>query len=127
MAHAHKTPEIEVKRIYEKPAASDGARVLVDRLWPRGVRKDNAALAHWFREVAPSNELRRWFGHDPKRWEEFRRRYTKELEAKGAEKDAELAELHRLAKAGRLTLLYGAHDEAHNQAVVLRDFLLAGD
>jgi uncharacterized protein YeaO (DUF488 family) len=118
------TPDIRLKRVYEKPAKSDGTRVLVDRLWPRGVRKADAALAHWFREVAPSDGLRHWFGHEPSRWEAFRRRYAEELKAAEAAKDAELAELRRLAGAGRLTLLYGAHDEAHNQAVVLRDLLL---
>jgi uncharacterized protein YeaO (DUF488 family) len=127
MAKSAATPEIGIKRVYEKPAKSDGARVLVDRLWPRGVRKEDAALAHWFRDVAPSDALRRWFGHEPSRWEDFRRRYEDELRAKEAAKDKELAELRQLAQAGRLTLLYGAHDEAHNQAVVLRDFLLGGD
>jgi uncharacterized protein YeaO (DUF488 family) len=124
MAKPHATPDIKVKRVYEKPAKSDGTRVLVDRLWPRGIRKADAALAHWFRDVAPSDELRRWFGHEPSRWEGFQRRYSEELKAKEASDDAELAELKRLAEAGRLTLLYGAHDEAHNQAVVLRDLLL---
>jgi uncharacterized protein YeaO (DUF488 family) len=100
--------------------------VLVDRLWPRGVRKADAALAHWFRDVAPSDALRRWFGHEPSRWEGFQRRYTEELKEKEASDDAELAELKRLAGTGPLTLLYGAHDEAHNQAVVLRDLLLKG-
>lgn len=112
--------DVRIKRIYEKPAASDGTRVLVDRLWPRGVRKDEAALAHWFRDVAPSPELRRWFNHDVARWDAFRRRYTEELEAKGAQ----LEELRRLAQAGRLTLLFAARDEEHNDAVVLRDALL---
>lgn len=124
MAKSSARLDIRLKRVYEEPAESDGTRVLVDRLWPRGIRKADAALAHWFREVAPSDGLRRWFGHEPSRWEAFRRRYAEELKAAEAAKDAELAELRRLAGAGRLTLLYGAHDEAHNQAVVLRDLLL---
>jgi uncharacterized protein YeaO (DUF488 family) len=121
------TLDIRIKRVYEKPAESDGARVLVDRLWPRGVRKAEAALAHWFRDVAPSDALRRWFGHEPKRWAGFQRRYADELKAADEPKEEQLAELRRLAGAGRLTLLFGARDEAHNEAVVLRDFLLAGD
>jgi uncharacterized protein YeaO (DUF488 family) len=117
--------DIELKRVYEKPAESDGTRVLVDRLWPRGVRKADAALAHWFRDVAPSDELRRWFGHDPTKWKEFRRRYVAELRADENARER-LIELRRLAAAGRLTLLFGARDEEHNEAIVLRDMLLAG-
>ena len=121
------TLDIRIKRVYEKPAESDGARVLVDRLWPRGVRKAEAAFAHWFRDVAPSDALRRWFGHEPKRWTGFQRRYADELKAADEPKEEQLAELRWLAGSGRLTLLFGARDEAHNEAVVLRDFLLAGD
>jgi uncharacterized protein YeaO (DUF488 family) len=126
MTKSQRSLDVRVRRVYEEPAASDGTRVLVDRIWPRGVRKADAALAHWFRDVAPSDALRRWFGHDPRKWDEFQRRYTEELKAREAASEPELAELRRLAGAGPLTLLYGAHDETHNQAVVLRDVLLRG-
>ncbi|HEX5305006.1 MAG TPA: DUF488 domain-containing protein [Dyella sp.] len=110
---------IEVKRIYAPVSADDGYRVLVDRLWPRGVSKEHAALDEWLREVAPSPALRRWFGHDPARWEGFRHRYAAELD--------DLAEHWRplAARAAhhRLTLLYGARDEAHNHALVLKSYL----
>jgi len=112
---------IRVKRVYEKPAAADGVRVLVERLWPRGVRKADARVDRWMKEVAPSTELRKWFGHDPARWEEFVRRYTAELR----ERPDELAELRRLARAGTLTLVYAARDETHNSAVVLARILRA--
>jgi uncharacterized protein YeaO (DUF488 family) len=113
--------DIRIKRAFEKPSGDDGLRVLVDRLWPRGLRKDDAAIDLWLKDLAPSAELRIWFGHDPGRWEEFRRRYLAEL----ALKTALLDELRRSAAGRRLTLIYAAKDEAHNQAVVLRD-LLAG-
>lgn len=111
---------VSIKRAYEPPASSDGVRILVDRLWPRGVTKTDAHITQWMKEIAPSNELRKWFGHDPDRWEEFRRRYRAEL----AQKRGLMAELRSLARKGRLTLVYSAHDEAHNQAVVLREALL---
>lgn len=111
--------DIRTKRIYEAAAEQDGARVLVDRLWPRGIRKADAGLHAWMKDVAPSNELRRWFGHDPARWEGFRTRYRAELE--GA--DEALKPLLELVRKGRVTLLYGAHDEQHNQAIVLAEFL----
>ncbi|GAA5234487.1 DUF488 domain-containing protein [Verticiella sediminum] len=111
--------DIRTKRIYEAAVDDDGARVLVDRLWPRGIRKADAHLHAWMKDVAPSNELRRWFGHDPERWEAFRTRYRAELEHAG---DA-LRPLLDLAREGRLTLLYGARDEKHNQAVVLAELL----
>ncbi len=111
---------IVLKRAYEPAAADDGSRVLVDRLWPRGVAKADAKLDAWMKEIAPSTELRKWFGHDPARWEEFRKRYRDELDAHG---DL-IAELRSLARKGRLTLVYSAHDEAHNDAVVLRERLL---
>lgn len=111
---------VSIKRAYEPPAPRDGTRILVDRLWPRGVTKSNAHIAQWMKEIAPSNELRKWFGHDPERWEEFRRRYRAEL----AQKRELMTELRMLARKGRLTLVYSAHDEAHNQAVVLREALL---
>ncbi len=108
-----------VKRIYAPPAPEDGARVLVDRLWPRGISKAHAALGLWARDVAPSTGLRRWFNHDPALWAEFRRRYRAELRAN----DAALAPLRTLARQGPVTLLYAARDEDHNEAVVLRDYL----
>ncbi len=110
---------IQLKRAYEPPEASDGARVLVDRLWPRGISKEAAHLDLWLREIAPSTELRRWFGHDPERWEEFRRRYRKEL----ADQPDLVEQLRALAKKGTLTLVYGAKDEEHNDAVVLQQLL----
>ncbi|HEX5461009.1 MAG TPA: DUF488 domain-containing protein [Steroidobacteraceae bacterium] len=111
---------VSIKRAYEPPASSDGTRILVDRLWPRGVTKTDAHITQWMKEIAPSNELRKWFGHDPERWGEFRRRYRAEL----GQKRELMAELRSLARKGRLTLVYSAHDEAHNQAVVLREALL---
>jgi len=111
--------EVRLKRAYEPAAPSDGVRVLVDRLWPRGVSKAKAAIDHWLRELAPSHELRRWFGHDVDRWDEFRRRYRAELE----QHSEALEQLRQLAREGRITLVFGARDEAHNDAVVLRDIL----
>ncbi len=111
---------VKLKRAYEPPAAEDGTRVLVDRLWPRGVSKEHAALDQWMKEIAPSTELRKWFGHDPVRWEEFGRRYAAELHA-----NAELLDqLRSLARQGPMTLVYSAHDEIHNDAIVLREILL---
>ena len=114
--------DVRLKRAYEPPAASDGYRVLIDRLWPRGVRRDGARLDEWARDLAPSGELRRWFGHDPARFAEFRRRYTAEL----AGQEEKLRELRRRARHGTLTLVYAAHDEKHNDAVVLAEILSAG-
>lgn len=111
---------IKMKRAYVAPAAEDGTRILVDRLWPRGVAKEAAAIDHWVKEIAPSNELRKWFGHDPSRWDEFRRRYTAELERHGEQLDL----IRQLAREGQITLVYAARDELHNDAVVLRDVLL---
>lgn len=111
--------EIRLKRAYDPPAASDGTRILVDRLWPRGLRKADAAIDHWEKEVAPSDELRRWFGHDPARWDEFRRRYRAEL----AGNAAAVADLRARIGKGPATLVYSARDEAHNQAVVLKELL----
>jgi len=106
---------IRLKRAYEPPAPSDGRRILVDRLWPRGLSKKRAALDEWRRELAPSAALRRWFGHDPKKWREFRRRYKQELRAR-----ADLVrEIATLASRRRVTLVYGARDESHNDAIVL--------
>jgi uncharacterized protein YeaO (DUF488 family) len=114
--------DVRLKRAYEPPAASDGYRVLIDRLWPRGVKREGARLDEWARELAPSGDLRRWFGHDPERFGEFRRRYTAEL----ADQDEKLRELRRRARQGTLTLVYAAHDQEHNDAVVLAEILRAG-
>jgi uncharacterized protein YeaO (DUF488 family) len=114
--------DVRLKRAYEAPAASDGYRVLIDRLWPRGVKREGARLDEWARELAPSGELRRWFGHEPERFEEFRRRYTAEL----AGQTEKLRELRRRARHGTVTLVYAAHDEDHNDAVVLAEILRVG-
>ncbi len=111
---------MRAKRVYEPATREDGVRVLVDRVWPRGVSKSKAAIDHWMKDVAPSTALRKWFGHDPERWTEFRRRYRKEL----AEHPELLKELRALARKGPLTLVYSARDEQHNQAVALREQLL---
>ncbi|GBQ23627.1 DUF488 domain-containing protein [Gluconacetobacter sacchari] len=111
--------EIGLKRVYDAPEPDDGARVLVDRLWPRGMRKDALKMDLWLKDVAPSPDLRHWFGHDPDRWAEFRTRYRQELEAG----NPDIARLVALAAGEKVTLLYAAHDEAHNHALVLRDFL----
>lgn len=113
---------IRLKRAYEAPTAADGTRILVDRLWPRGVRKADAGIDRWEKDLAPSTALRKWFGHDPDRWHEFRRRYAEELS-----RQAEVLEqLRILARSGPITLVYAARDPAHNDAVVLREILLHG-
>ncbi len=114
--------DIRLKRAYDGPAATDGYRVLVDRLWPRGVARDDARLDAWMKELAPSTELRRWFAHDPSRFAEFRRRYVDELRGQRPA----LAELRRRARAGTLTLVYAARDAEHNDAVVLAEVLRRG-
>jgi uncharacterized protein YeaO (DUF488 family) len=108
-----------LKRVYEPPAKDDGLRVLVDRLWPRGVKKDEAAVDLWLKDIAPSPELRRWFGHVPRKWQEFSRRYRAELSGKASE----IETLRKRVGRARVTLLYGAKDTEHNQAVVLKRFL----
>lgn len=110
---------VKLKRAYEQPAPSDGVRVLVDRLWPRGLDKRQVAAGIWLKDAAPSDALRRWFGHDPNRWDAFRAKYRAELARRG---DL-LAQLDQLRRRGPLTLVYSARDEAHNQAVVLREVL----
>lgn len=112
---------VRLKRAYDDPSPEDGTRVLVDRLWPRGVSKANAAIDYWAKEIAPSPELRQWFGHDPDRWQEFRRRYRREI---GMHAD-ELDRLRNLVRTGTVTLVFGARDEEHNDAVVLREVLLS--
>ncbi len=110
---------IKLKRVYEKPAKADGTRILVDRLWPRGLTKAEAKLDLWLKEIAPSTELRKWFGHDPKKWKEFRRRYREELKSH----PDELKLIKSKTKEGAVTLLYGARDQEHNEAVVLQELL----
>ena len=114
---------LRLKRAYEPAAPDDGTRILIDRLWPRGVSKAKAALDDWVKEVAPSTELRKWFGHDPARWTEFQRRYRVELRGQSEALDR----IRDLARTGVVTLVYSAHDEQHNDAVVLRSVLLGGD
>jgi uncharacterized protein YeaO (DUF488 family) len=114
--------DVRLKRAYDRASASDGYRVLIDRLWPRGVTREQARLDEWARELAPSAELRSWFGHDPSRFAEFRRRYNAELIAQ----KGKLRELRRRARNGRLTLVYGARDTEHNDAVVLAAVLRRG-
>ncbi len=110
---------ISLKRAYETPSPADGPRVLVERLWPRGLSKEKADVDVWLKEVAPSTELRRWFGHDPAKWEEFRRRYREELR----ERPEELQSLRSLVEAGPVTLVYGSRDQEHNAATVLNEML----
>jgi uncharacterized protein YeaO (DUF488 family) len=112
---------VTIKRAYDTPSRTDGCRILVDRLWPRGVRKDQLGIEKWMRDLGPSSELRRSFGHDPARWREFRKRYLAEL--KRPEAASLIAELVELARDGPLTLIYSAKDTEHNQAVVLKEFL----
>jgi uncharacterized protein YeaO (DUF488 family) len=113
--------DIRVRRVYEPMAQDEGRRVLVDRLWPRGIARATLAGVPWLKEVAPSNELRAWFGHQPAKWAEFRRRYFAELDANP---DAVAALRALLEPENRATLLFGARDEAHNNAVALREYLL---
>jgi uncharacterized protein YeaO (DUF488 family) len=110
---------IKIKRVYEQPDKDDGLRVLVDRLWPRGLTKEKAGVDLWLKEIAPSTELRKWFGHDPDKWKRFRGRYETELRHQGGL----IQGLRRKAREGTITLLYAARDEKHNEALVLRRFL----
>jgi uncharacterized protein YeaO (DUF488 family) len=111
--------ELKIKRVYEKPKKEDGKRILVDRLWPRGLTKERASIDLWLKDIAPSTELRKWFGHDPKKWKEFSKRYNEEL--KKNTKQIEI--LENRMKKGTVTLVYGAKDEEHNEALVLKCFL----
>jgi uncharacterized protein YeaO (DUF488 family) len=117
--HRAGEPDVRLKRAYDPAEPGDGYRVLIDRLWPRGVSKERAGLDEWARELAPSTELRTWFGHDPERFAEFERRYRTELAAHSGKLD----ELRRRARHGTLTLVYAARDEEHNDAVVLAEVL----
>ncbi|MBS3649206.1 DUF488 family protein [Pseudaminobacter sp. 19-2017] len=108
---------INIKRVYEPAGEADGFRVLVDRVWPRGMTKEKAEVDLWMKDIGPSTDLRKWFSHDPERWEEFRRRYREEL----AKEPELIEELRGYARKGPLTLVYSAKDEAHNQAVVIRE------
>ena len=112
---------IRIKRVYNEPSSRDGVRILVDRVWPRGISKERAHIVEWRKDLAPTTSLRKWFGHDPVRWSEFRRRYRTEL-ARSEMRD-ELKKLARLSRKRTFTLVYGAADEEHNQAVVLMEFL----
>lgn len=112
-------PTIKTKRVYEAPSKEDGVRVLVDRLWPRGMKKEAAHIKEWAKELAPTADLRTWFGHDPERWPEFQRKYRAELKKNPAV--APFTEAHKDSKV--ITLVYGAKDEEHNQALVLQEFL----
>jgi len=111
---------VRLKRVYEEPEAADGTRILVDRLWPRGVKKEAAAIDFWAKELAPTSNLRKWFRHDPNRWAEFKRRYTAELR----ENAEGLDEFRTLARRGPITLIYAARDQEHNEAVIIRDMLV---
>ena len=110
---------IRLKRAYEEPAERDGLRILVERLWPRGLSKERAAVDVWLKEVAPSPELRKWYGHDPAKWEEFQKRYRAELEAN----ESAVAELRRRVREEPVTFVYAARDEERNSAAVLKEFL----
>ncbi len=112
-------PEVRLKRVYDPPSPQDGLRVLVDRLWPRGLAKADAEIDEWLKDVAPSSTLRKWFNHDPARWDAFRRRYADEL----ARRPDALEQLRALARRRRLTLLYAAKDPAHNHALALKAML----
>jgi uncharacterized protein YeaO (DUF488 family) len=113
---------VALKRAYDEPAASDGTRVLVERLWPRGVSKERAHIDLWLKEVAPSAELRKWYNHDVQKYQEFRRRYETELQSETGQKA--LAKLREMAKQGQLTLIFAAHDPEHSSAIILQDLLL---
>lgn len=113
------TTAMKIKRIYDEPASTDGYRVLIDRMWPRGISKQEAAIDEWNKDVAPSPELRKWFNHEPEKFEEFKARYIAELKSR----TEQINRLHSIASKGELTLLYGAKDTHNNQAVVLLEHL----
>lgn len=110
--------KLKIKRVYEKPAEDDGKRILVDRLWPRGLTKEKAAVDLWLKEIAPSTELRKWFSHDPENWKEFQKRYHQELK----KNKEHVSILKEQLRKGVVTLVYGARDEEHNEALVLKEW-----
>lgn len=110
---------LKIKRVYEEPAKDDGTRILVDRLWPRGLSKEKASVDLWMKEIAPSTTLRKWFGHEPDKWPEFKKRYKAELK----KNDEQVASLKKEIRKGPASLLYGAKDQEHNEAVVLLELL----
>ena len=112
---------IMIKRVYDPASEGDGERILVDRLWPRGVTKEGARISSWMKELGPTTELRKWFGHDPSRWEEFRRRYAVELKARG--RQVLLGDLAERSRRGAVTLVFGARDREHNHAIVLKNII----
>lgn len=114
-----KKMNMHIKRVYEKPGKEDGKRILVDRLWPRGLTKERASIDLWLKEIAPSTELRKWFGHDPEKWKEFQKRYHQELK----NNESQVSLLREQLKKGTVTLVYGAKDEEHNEALVLTEWL----
>ena len=111
--------KINVKRVYEKPSKSDGIRILVDRLWPRGMTKEKAAVDLWLKNIAPTTELRKWFDHDPEKWNEFQKKYHRELK----KNKEQVSLLNEQMKKGMVTLVYGAKDEEHNEALVIMEWL----
>jgi uncharacterized protein YeaO (DUF488 family) len=113
---------LQIKRVYEEGSGNDGRRILVDRLWPRGISKEKAGIDLWMKELAPSDKLRRWYGHDPSRWEEFRARYLKELEVK----EDLISQLREMNREGMVTLIYAAKDIHHNNAAVLKEVIEQG-
>jgi uncharacterized protein YeaO (DUF488 family) len=112
---------LRIKRVYEKRDSGDGKRILVDRLWPRGLTREEAAIYEWMKDLAPSDELRKWFGHEPEKWAEFRQKYTQELNA--PDKVRLLDKLASMARGGNVTLVYAARDTEHNNAQVLEEIL----
>jgi uncharacterized protein YeaO (DUF488 family) len=110
---------VKIKRIYEVPNSEDGTRILVDRLWPRGVKKEDVQIDLWLKDISLSSDLRKWFGHDPKRWPQFRAKYIQEL----GFKNEDLSVIIRAASEGPVTLIYAARDENHNQAVILQEMV----
>lgn len=114
-----KNSNLKTKRIYEEAAENDGYRILIDRIWPRGISKEEAQLDEWNKDLAPSDDLRKWFGHEEEKFKEFKKRYRKELE----DREEELQRIRKIAEKKRLCLLYGAKDKEHNQAVVLKELL----
>lgn len=111
--------EVKIKRVYELPQDQDGQRILIDRLWPRGLTKEKAQIGLWLKDIAPSTELRKWFNHEPEKWPEFQKRYSKEL----SNKQTIIIELLLIIKKSNVTLVYSAKDELHNDAVLLKSYL----